>query len=297
MINELKFINMNSQIIWVCILCRKKQELLSKTGQWINKTTSPDGFARRIEGDKGNEHFDVPRHDALDKRPKLERAHTADEKENLPLQRTGSALRRQYSQQEPPTTRRMSSSDDRVDMMGSSGPRRISAQNIQYPAEQSQQYSSQKYQQQTYQHTPSQQSQKPQHMAHIQGQQTLGSYQQMNPSNIQAYPDDDPSYYQVIIFLSILNSKKYLFNFLLFLQGELDGLMRQHPHLVHPRQQQQFVVQQKPPPTINQPTISVISDDPIKHKRNLTAPYATRDERSYSSSEEDLRSTPEFEGK
>lgn len=43
-----------------------------------------------------------PQTDAsLDKRPKLERAHSAAEKENLPLQRSGSALRRQYSQQEP----------------------------------------------------------------------------------------------------------------------------------------------------------------------------------------------------
>lgn len=32
------------QVIWVCILCRKKQELLSKTGQWINKNAGPDGF-------------------------------------------------------------------------------------------------------------------------------------------------------------------------------------------------------------------------------------------------------------
>lgn len=37
---------------------------------------------------------------SLDKRPKLERAHSAAEKENQPLQRSGSALRRQYSQQE-----------------------------------------------------------------------------------------------------------------------------------------------------------------------------------------------------
>lgn len=37
---------------------------------------------------------------SLDKRPKLERAHSAAEKENHPLQRSGSALRRQYSQQE-----------------------------------------------------------------------------------------------------------------------------------------------------------------------------------------------------
>lgn len=34
-----------------------------------------------------------------DKRPKLERAHSAAEKENLPLQRSGSVLRRQYSEQ------------------------------------------------------------------------------------------------------------------------------------------------------------------------------------------------------
>lgn len=36
-------------------------------------------------------------HDPSDKRPKLERARSAAEKENLPLQRTGSGLRRQYS--------------------------------------------------------------------------------------------------------------------------------------------------------------------------------------------------------
>lgn len=197
----------------MCILCRKKQELLSKTGQWINKTTSPDGFIRRIEGDKSSEQFDP--HDATDKRPKLERARSAAEKENLPLQRSGSALRRQYSQQEPPTTRRMSSSDDRGDMMSSGGgPRRISAQNIQYPTEQqSQQYSSQKYQQQqTYQHTPTQ-SQQPQHMAHIQGQQTLGSFQQMDPAidrtKIKNYPDEDPSYYQVKM-KSLINCKTNL---------------------------------------------------------------------------------------
>lgn len=36
-------------------------------------------------------------HDPSDKRPKLERARSAAEKENLPLQRIGSGLRRQYS--------------------------------------------------------------------------------------------------------------------------------------------------------------------------------------------------------
>lgn len=45
----------------------------------------------------------TPVETTLDKRPKLERAHSAAEKENLPLQRSGSALRRQYSQQEPRT--------------------------------------------------------------------------------------------------------------------------------------------------------------------------------------------------
>lgn len=43
----------------------------------------------------------TPVETTLDKRPKLERAHSAAEKENLPLQRSSSALRRQYSQQEP----------------------------------------------------------------------------------------------------------------------------------------------------------------------------------------------------
>lgn len=120
------------QVIWVCILCRKKQELLSKTGQWINKTSEAEGFMRpniggvsfllkvlllsmniKIEKKqfkpynckfiqknifcvKQSLHPDP--HDSSDKRPKLERARSAAEKENHPLlQRTGSGLRRQYS--------------------------------------------------------------------------------------------------------------------------------------------------------------------------------------------------------
>lgn len=40
------------QVIWVCVLCRKKQELLSKTGQWMNKgAAQQDGFIRRNEPD------------------------------------------------------------------------------------------------------------------------------------------------------------------------------------------------------------------------------------------------------
>lgn len=46
-------------------------------------------------------------HDPSDKRFKLERSRSAAEKENQPLQRSGSLLRRQYSQQE--SSRRMSS--------------------------------------------------------------------------------------------------------------------------------------------------------------------------------------------
>lgn len=30
----------SNKVIWVCILCRKKQELLIKTGQWINQPLS-----------------------------------------------------------------------------------------------------------------------------------------------------------------------------------------------------------------------------------------------------------------
>ncbi|XP_045512502.1 uncharacterized protein LOC123706917 isoform X5 [Pieris brassicae] len=62
----------SNKVIWVCILCRKKQELLSKTGQWIHKSTGHDSMLWRMESDL----------------------------RNLPSQRSSSALRRQYSQQE-----------------------------------------------------------------------------------------------------------------------------------------------------------------------------------------------------
>ena len=41
------------QMIWVCILCRKKQELLIKTGTWMHSTAemSSDPILRRIEQD------------------------------------------------------------------------------------------------------------------------------------------------------------------------------------------------------------------------------------------------------
>ncbi|XP_049802684.1 regulating synaptic membrane exocytosis protein 2 [Schistocerca nitens] len=114
----------SNKVIWVCILCRKKQELLSKTGQWINKGMAAGDHAiiRRIEADlhlgsqgpgTGGEGLGVGVGGGIaseagavpgggDKRPKLERAHSAAEKENVPslLQRSGSVLHRQYSQQE-----------------------------------------------------------------------------------------------------------------------------------------------------------------------------------------------------
>lgn len=91
------------QVIWVCILCRKKQELLSKTGEWIKKpglTAGDNAMLRRMQDMQvGGPPGLVDQ--TQDKRPKLERAHSAAEKENLPLLlRSGSLLRRQYSQQE-----------------------------------------------------------------------------------------------------------------------------------------------------------------------------------------------------
>lgn len=91
-------------------------------------------------------------------------------------------------------------------------------------------------------------------------------------------------------------------------QGELDGLMRQHPHLVHPRQQQQmYSVQQQPPhhhPVESQnPRAgqyhqhhSVESGMPsTKQHKRIGGAYLSQ-QRSFSSSEEDLRSTPDFDG-
>ncbi|XP_043519238.1 rab-3-interacting molecule unc-10-like isoform X4 [Frieseomelitta varia] len=93
----------SNKVIWVCILCRKKQELLSKTGQWITKgglSAGDNAMLRRMqEMQVGGPPGLVDQ--TQDKRPKLERAHSAAEKENLPLLlRGGSLLRRQYSQQE-----------------------------------------------------------------------------------------------------------------------------------------------------------------------------------------------------
>ncbi|XP_071440567.1 regulating synaptic membrane exocytosis protein 2 isoform X6 [Hetaerina americana] len=109
----------SNKVIWVCILCRKKQELLSKTGQWIQG--GPGGpsdaiLRRRIEADlpggpplMDQQHISAqPLHLQAtltpgDKRPKLEQRSASVEKDGPPrLQRAGSVLRRQYSQEGPP---------------------------------------------------------------------------------------------------------------------------------------------------------------------------------------------------
>ncbi|XP_059618331.1 regulating synaptic membrane exocytosis protein 2 isoform X2 [Phlebotomus argentipes] len=246
----------STKTIWVCILCRKKQELLSKTGQWIHKNTVADGLLRnRMESDMA--HMGIDTRDPSDKRPKLERARSAAEKENLPLQRSGSMLRRQYSQQEQPTHRMAEGPGDIMNP-----PRRMQPQ---YPG--SQMYPGQQ---------PYELQQQPigSMMAHHSQQQSMQQpmLQSQQPMQMQSqqgiYSEDDPRFYQ----------------------GELDGLMRQHPHLVHPKQQQRFVAQQPQLPHQQQSLMDV----PKKHKRALGGPYLTQ-QRSFSSSEEDLRSTPEFE--
>ncbi|XP_031621686.1 regulating synaptic membrane exocytosis protein 2 isoform X2 [Contarinia nasturtii] len=167
------------KVIWVCMVCRKKQELLSSTGQWM-KTTEGEGF---ICATGGSLHPDP--HDPSDKRPKLERARSAAEKENLPLQRTGSGLRRQYSH------------DSSVDMLNPAQRRmqqQIQASNASQHFQQSSLYGTNHHQ---------------------------STHQQ--PSSDIYSTDEDPKYYQ----------------------GELDGLMLKHPHLMHPRQQRHFIKQQQ----------------------------------------------------
>ncbi|KAF7408075.1 hypothetical protein HZH66_002612 [Vespula vulgaris] len=92
-----------------------------------------------------------------DKRPKLERAHSAAEKENLPLlQRSGSLLKRQYSQQEQVPGRRVSTSDSGVEMSVSPHSRTLPTPHV-----------------------------------------VVGSYPaQQIPRHPEAYPEDDPSLYR-----------------------------------------------------------------------------------------------------
>ncbi|XP_076044393.1 rab3 interacting molecule isoform X2 [Oratosquilla oratoria] len=80
----------SNKVIWVCILCRKKQELLIKTGTWMHAgltSQSETTLMRRIEQDLTSGSAAGPSVLLLtpmaDKRPKLERGASA-EKENRP---------------------------------------------------------------------------------------------------------------------------------------------------------------------------------------------------------------------
>ncbi|XP_066143469.1 regulating synaptic membrane exocytosis protein 2 isoform X6 [Euwallacea fornicatus] len=179
--------------VWVCILCRKKQELLGRTGQWIQ------GGIQSVISDAENAMMSNLMQS--DKRPKLERAHSAAEKENQPLQRSGSVLRRQYSE------------------------------------EQTRAPSCERYKQQ--------------------------------------FNDEDPMFYQ----------------------GELETLMRAHPHLMPRMYPEQDPANQ---PDIRQERLQGQSGGvPKKHKRQpkhqpTTVVPPQQQMHSYSSSEEDLKSTPEY---
>ncbi|GFS49951.1 regulating synaptic membrane exocytosis protein 2 [Nephila pilipes] len=100
----------SNKVIWVCIVCRKKQELLIKTGKWVHSGMA----AKHREMEYGD--ITSPK---MEKKPKLERAHS-EGKENveshisLGISRRGSLqqihrtnsqreLRRQYSQERDPT--------------------------------------------------------------------------------------------------------------------------------------------------------------------------------------------------
>lgn len=70
--------------------------------------------------------------------------------------------------------------------------------------------------------------------------------------------------------------------------------MRQHPHLVHPRQQQTiYGAHQSGMPT--HPGHHHMEGHPPKTHKRIGGPYLSQ-QRSFSSSEEDLRSTPDFDG-
>jgi hypothetical protein len=97
------------------------------------------------------------------------------------------------------------------------------------------------------------------------------------------------------------------------LQGEIEGLMRTHPHLVHPGQKQHYNQTQQQHQQMQQQQHmghmghgqqamydgklmpSLPHEQAKKHKRSAGGPYLSQ-QRSFSSSEEDLRSTPEYDG-
>ncbi|RWS30277.1 regulating synaptic membrane exocytosis protein 2-like protein [Leptotrombidium deliense] len=96
----------SNKVIWVCILCRKKQELLIKTGQWMHSSMASK--LRQLEAEGNGE-------ETFDKKPRLERGFSADQQKlsyhevfgrrgsvGLPSRPMQSReLRRQYSQEAP----------------------------------------------------------------------------------------------------------------------------------------------------------------------------------------------------
>lgn len=114
-------------------------------------------------------------HDPSDKRPKLERARSAAEKENHPLQRTGSGLRRQYSH------------DSSVDMLN--------------PAQRRMQQQQQQQQQMQASNT----SQHFQQSSHFGMNHQQSTHQQ--PSDIYS-ADEDPKLYQVSYIANIISIRQ-----------------------------------------------------------------------------------------
>ncbi|XP_043194210.1 regulating synaptic membrane exocytosis protein 2-like isoform X3 [Amphibalanus amphitrite] len=94
----------SGKVIWVCILCRKKQELLIKTGKWIQggMGSHSDDIRRRMEADLRSEAA-TPTSEAERGRMGLHRTSSLQGRE---LSRAGSLqgreLRRQYSHDRPP---------------------------------------------------------------------------------------------------------------------------------------------------------------------------------------------------
>ncbi|XP_042862005.1 regulating synaptic membrane exocytosis protein 2-like isoform X3 [Penaeus japonicus] len=76
----------SNKVIWVCILCRKKQELLIKTGTWMTSGLS-HGEMMQMEHDDFSGTA-TPATPTGDKRPKLERG-TSGEKEQRPASVSG----------------------------------------------------------------------------------------------------------------------------------------------------------------------------------------------------------------
>lgn len=85
----------SSKVIWVCILCRKKQELLIKTGQWIQTPpagSTPEKENRGPMGSLGTSPQTSPSRFA----PPLQRASSL---QNHGRELPTPSLRRQYSQE------------------------------------------------------------------------------------------------------------------------------------------------------------------------------------------------------